>query len=78
MFLNCITGTIMLGGASTPEYDQLTCHGNNSMFVLIGNPGMVWHPLTNQCILAQETCEKIGGFKYDEPGEIFYYFVMCS
>ncbi|CAF1410413.1 unnamed protein product, partial [Rotaria sordida] len=57
---NC-TGTILLGAASTPEDDRLICQGNNSLFVLVGNPGIIWHPLSSQCVHVKEIGTYTGG-----------------
>ncbi|CAF1235601.1 unnamed protein product [Rotaria magnacalcarata] len=41
---------ILLNAVFSQEDQQVICHGNNSLFVLVGNPGMIWHPLTGQCV----------------------------
>jgi hypothetical protein len=33
-----------------PNVSQPICESNSSLFVLIGNPGVIWHPESNQCL----------------------------
>ncbi|UJR06559.1 hypothetical protein I4U23_010843 [Adineta vaga] len=70
--------TILLGTATTPEQAQLRYQGNNSLFVLIGNAGMIWHPLTNQCVLIQEVCVKVGSFNLYEPDTYVKYKTLIT
>lgn len=44
------TGQILVISTFSQDDDQTNCHGNNSVFMLIGNPGMIWHLTTGQCI----------------------------
>jgi len=32
---------------------RVLCHSNSTIFVLIGNPGIIWHPETDQCVHTQ-------------------------
>jgi hypothetical protein len=32
------------------ESQQATCRGNSSLFVLLNNPGVIWHPESDQCL----------------------------
>jgi hypothetical protein len=58
-------GTILLGAASTPDNDRLICQNNNSLFQLIGNPGMIWHPLSGQCVSTIEIDSNVSGIDTD-------------
>ena len=37
-------------GIRSPEERRELCRSNISLFVLIGNPGVVWHPQSGQCV----------------------------
>jgi hypothetical protein len=37
-------------GAVSAEDVAATCRSNSSLFVLMGNPGIIWHVESNQCI----------------------------
>ncbi|CAF5018533.1 unnamed protein product, partial [Rotaria sp. Silwood1] len=41
---------IILGSAFSHKDHQDRYYGSNGLFVLIDNPGMIWHPLTGQCV----------------------------
>jgi len=32
------------------ENRQAVCRSNDSLFVLVGNPGVIWHPKSGQCL----------------------------
>jgi hypothetical protein len=72
-------GTILLGAASTPDDDLIHCKANNSLFTLIGNPGIILHPLSGQCIQITKIGEKIGRTNIDDPGNVFLFsFFLCK
>lgn len=55
---------ILLNTVFSQEDQRVICHGNNSLFVLIGNPGMIWHPQTGQCVHS-----KVMNISASTPGE---------
>ena len=40
----------ILFGAVSAEDVAAACRSNDSLFVLMGNPGIIWHAESNQCI----------------------------
>jgi len=60
-----------LGAASTPENDRIICQNMNSLFTLVGNPGIIWHPLSGQCVHIKTVNYKTGGTDENDPGETF-------
>jgi hypothetical protein len=40
----------ILFGAVSAEDVAAACRSNSSLFVLMGNPGIIWHVESNQCI----------------------------
>jgi hypothetical protein len=64
-------GTILLGAVQTPEDDRIICQNNNSLFILIGNPGMIWHPLSGQCVSIKEIEYNSGWINTDDSSELF-------
>jgi hypothetical protein len=43
---------------------------NQSLFVLIGNPGVIWHPETGQCLhIKLDRSAASGGTSPDDPSE---------
>jgi hypothetical protein len=35
---------------ASPETQKETCGSSASIFMLVGNPGIVWHLVTGQCV----------------------------
>ncbi|CAF1446367.1 unnamed protein product [Adineta ricciae] len=50
---------VMLPGFSTPEIRKEECLSAASIFMLIGNPGIVWHVETGQCVKTTVQTEKV-------------------
>ena len=46
--ITCV-GFIFFGTVSAEDV-AAQCRSNSSLFVLIGNPGIIWHVESNQCI----------------------------
>jgi len=44
-----------------------TCRSNSSLFVLVGNPGIIWHPISDQCIHTKLVTTKADGGLLDAP-----------
>jgi hypothetical protein len=46
-------------GFSTPEIRKKECESNASIFMLAGNPGIVWHLATGQCVKTKMQTQKV-------------------
>jgi hypothetical protein len=54
------------------EEKQAACQNNDSIFVLVGNPGVIWHPKIGQCLHTKLNTHLVsGGGVLDDPGELF-------
>jgi len=51
-------------GFSTPELQKAKCENYASIFMLVGNLGIVWYPATGQCMRSQMRTEAMSG---EEP-----------
>ena len=40
-------------GATSAENRSANCFSGSSLFRLVGNPGIIWHPTSNQCVHAK-------------------------
>ena len=56
---------------SLPEMDRMRCQNENSIFKLIGNPGMLWHPLSGQCVHTRMKNYVAEGSFFDGSSERF-------
>jgi hypothetical protein len=54
--------TITFSPMTSIEYRQAVCRSNDSLFVLVGNPGVIWHPKSGQCLHT-----KLDTFMADNP-----------
>lgn len=66
-------GLILMSVASTPEDDRMRCQNKNSLFTLIGNPGMLWHQLSGQCVHTKMVNYTAGGSYFDGSSERIYF-----
>ena len=55
---------LRFSGLSAPELRKTKCENYASIFMLVGNPGIVWHPATGQCMRSQMRTEAMSG---EEP-----------
>ncbi len=62
---------VTLSGFSTPEIRKEKCESNASIFMLVGNPGIVWHVATGQCVKTKMQTQKIS--VVDDKGEDLCY-----
>jgi hypothetical protein len=53
---------VRFSGFSTPEIRKKECESNASIFMLAGNPGIVWHLATGQCVKTKMQTRKVSGF----------------
>jgi hypothetical protein len=61
---------IVLHDFVSEESKRATCRGNSSLFVLVDNPGVIWHPETGQCLHTKlERSSVSGGTSPDDPSE---------
>jgi hypothetical protein len=44
---------------SSPESRKAQCESYASIFMLAGNPGIVWHPETGQCVKTKLETEAV-------------------
>jgi hypothetical protein len=52
---------LRFSGFSSPESRRVQCQSNASIFMLVGNPGIVWHPETGQCVKTKLKTEAVSG-----------------
>jgi hypothetical protein len=50
---------VRFSGFSTPEIRKKECESNASIFMLAGNPGIVWHLATGQCVKTKMQTQKV-------------------
>ncbi len=61
---------ILFNAFTSRESKQSTCRDNSSVFVLLGNPGIIWHPKTGQCVHTKMERSPVSGGNFpDEPSE---------
>ncbi len=46
---------------ASPEVRREYCAHNASLFMLVGNPGIIWHPETGQCVKTKVQTQPISG-----------------
>lgn len=79
MWLTTSDSDYILYGASTKEEKKVQCRSLDSLFRLVGNPGIVWHPASNQCVHTQPYQRPVESEMLDPAGEyigIFHVFVV--
>jgi hypothetical protein len=54
-------GGIRFYGFAPPEMQKETCASYASIFILVGNPGIVWHPETGQCVKTKMQTKAVSG-----------------
>jgi hypothetical protein len=60
---------IMFHAASVEERFGI-CRSNSSLFVLVGNPGVIWHPESDQCVHTKLNTKPISyGIRGGGPGK---------
>jgi hypothetical protein len=52
-------------GFAPPEMKKEKCASNTSLFMLVGNPGIVWHLETGQCVKTKMQTKLVGGVEPD-------------
>jgi hypothetical protein len=48
-------------GFASPEIQKEYCASNASLFMLVGNPGIVWHLETGQCVKTKIQTQPVRG-----------------
>jgi hypothetical protein len=65
-------------GAVAEGEAEATCRINRTLFVLIGNPGVIWHPESNQCVVTKLDTIRMSNGSIGVPGKIDVFFLFCS
>ena len=53
------------------EHRQAVCQNDDSLFVLVGNPGVIWHPKSGQCLHTKLDTDVVRGSNFsDDPCEL--------
>jgi hypothetical protein len=65
-------------GAVTEGEEEATCRTNKTLFVLIGNPGVIWHPESNQCVVTKLVTKRMSNGSIGVEGKIVIFFLFCS
>jgi hypothetical protein len=55
--------SIRFSSISTAKTWKAECQSNNSLFMLVGNPGIVWHPVTGQFVKTKLQTKAVSGVK---------------
>jgi len=66
---------LRFSGFSSPESRRAQCQSNASIFMLVGNPGIVWHPETGQCVKTKLKTETVSG---EQPNVVRITFKALS
>ena len=61
--------TINFSPMRSIEDRQAACRSNDSLFVLVGNPGIVWHPMSGQCLHTTLDTFMVNKPDSSDPGE---------
>jgi hypothetical protein len=65
-------------GAVAENEREATCRTNSTLFVLIGNPGVIWHPESNQCVVTKLVTKRMSNGSIGVEGKIVIFFLFCS
>jgi hypothetical protein len=65
--------------AVAKEHREATFRNNSFLFVLIGNPGVIWHPVNNQCVQTKLHSTAVsGGEALYDPSRTAVFFFLSS
>lgn len=65
-------------GAVSAENRSANCFSASSLFRLVGNPGIIWHPASNQCVHAKSYPTDADGNFPAASGKIIEIFIFSS
>jgi hypothetical protein len=65
-------------GAVAENEREATCRTNRTLFVLIGNPGVVWHSESDQCVHTKLYTKIMSNGSIGVEGKIVIFFLFCS
>jgi hypothetical protein len=53
-------------GFSVPKFGKEECESNASLFMLVGNPGIVWHLETGLCVKTKMQTQAVNGVELND------------
>lgn len=66
-------------GAVSEDDVSAACRSNSSLFVLMGNPGIIWHVESNQCIHTKlNTMEPNNGLNSIQSKTVMFFSFLSS